>query len=179
MIGFRHSDRRFPPLWEGNIQPAARWHAATEGPAHYFADTPDGAWAEFIRHEEITDPADLVTVERAMWAVDLPEIGYADVELPRADLTGGPDTYATCQGEAARLRATGAAGLRVPSAALRRGGAAGWRVEAGLQPGPARDGQVYVLFGGRPDLIGWQAAVGRPSADLLPHVRHLSDPPDP
>ena len=58
MIGFRHADPRYPFLWEGAGQPAARWHAAGDGPAHYFCDTPDGAWAEFLRHEEISDPDD-------------------------------------------------------------------------------------------------------------------------
>ncbi|HET7461055.1 MAG TPA: RES domain-containing protein [Longimicrobium sp.] len=178
-MGFRHADSRFPPLWESAAQPAARWHAAHQGPVHYFADTPDGAWAEFIRHEEITDPADLATVERAVWAMEIPDAGYADVQLARAVVTGGEDTYAACQGEADRLSAAGAKAIQAPSAALKRGGAAGWRVDSGLQPGPARDGWVYVLLGPRPDLIGWRTAVGRPSADLLPHVRHFTDPPDP
>src|SRR5262245_40501368 len=55
MILFRQVDARFPFLWEDARQPAGRWHAAGDGPAHYFADTPDGAWAEFLRHEEITE----------------------------------------------------------------------------------------------------------------------------
>jgi hypothetical protein len=174
MLGFRHADTRFAPLWETTAQPAARWHAAGEGPAHYFADTPDGAWAEFLRHEEITDPADLDGIERAVWAMELPDAGYVDVGLPLSLLTGGPATYPACRAEAARLRAAGASALRAPSAALQPGGAAGWRVEAGLQPGRARDGRVHTLFGPRPDLIGWRAAVGRPSAELLSQVRHFS-----
>ena len=45
MIGFRHTDPRYPLfLWEeGRSQPAGRWHAAGDGPAHYFSDTADGA----------------------------------------------------------------------------------------------------------------------------------------
>lgn len=179
MMAFRHADSRFPPLWESDAQPAARWHAAQQGPVQYFADTPDGAWAEFLRHEEITDPADLETIERAVWVIETPDEGYADVDLPPAVLTGGLDTYADCQEEARRLRAAKAPGIQARSAALKSGGAAGWRVETGVQPGPARDGWVRVLFGPRPDLVGWRAAVGRPSADLLSHVRHLTDPPDP
>jgi hypothetical protein len=179
MIAFRQADNRFPPLWEDDAQPAARWHAADQGPVQYFADTPDGAWAEFLRHEEITDPDDLVTIERALWAMEIPETGYAEAELPRALLTGGVDSYAACREEARRLMAAGAQGIQAPSAALKSGGAAGWRVEAGLQPGPERDGWVQILFGSRPDLVGWRAAVGRPTADLLPHVRHLTDPPQP
>ena len=41
MIAFRQCDARCPFLWEGAAQPEGRWHAAGEGPAHYFADTPD------------------------------------------------------------------------------------------------------------------------------------------
>ena len=58
-------DSRFPFLWEGAGQPPARWHGDGEGPVHYLTDTPDGAWAEFLRHEEIRDPQDLETVTRA------------------------------------------------------------------------------------------------------------------
>ena len=60
MIVFRQADPRYPFLWSDPAQPAARWHGEAEGPAHYFADTPDGAWAELLRHEEITDPADTI-----------------------------------------------------------------------------------------------------------------------
>src|SRR5690606_7733130 len=71
VIVFRQADSRVPPLWETSDQPAGRWHGDGEGPAHYFADTPDGAWAEFLRHEEITDPADLEGVRRRLWAVEI------------------------------------------------------------------------------------------------------------
>jgi hypothetical protein len=84
------------------------------------------------------------------------------------------DSYAACQREAARLRETGAAGFRAPSAALLPGGARGWIVQDGLREGPARDGEVYVLFGRSPDLVGWPVSFeGRPSATLLKRVRHL------
>ena len=63
MIGFRQVDARYPFLWEDSRQPEGRWHAAGDGPAHYIADTPDGAWAEFLRHEEITDPDDLPSTD--------------------------------------------------------------------------------------------------------------------
>lgn len=179
MIGFRHADRRFAFLWEGSEQPAGRWHGEGEGPVHYFADTPDGAWAEFLRHEEITSAEDLETVERALWAVRLPDDGYTEPRLPVKTMTGGRESYAACQAEARRLAESGAGALRVPSAALRAGSAAGWRVEGGLQRGPARDGMVRVLFGPRPDLVGWRAAVGRPTEDLLPRVRYFAESMNP
>ena len=173
MLAFRHADRRLPFLWEGAGQPGARWNAPGEGPVHYFADTPDGAWAEFLRHEEITDPEAIETITRALWAFDLPDEGYADVRLPLATLTGGPEMYAACRAEARRLMESGATALRAPAAALLAGAASGWRVDAGLRPGPAHDGRTFALFGARPHLIGWRAAVGRPHPELLEKVRHF------
>ena len=44
----------------------------------------------------------------------------------------------------------------------------------GLQPGPDRDGKVFVLFGRRPDLVGWAATLdGRPDPESLCKVRHF------
>lgn len=177
MIVYRHASPRLPFLWEsGTDQPAGRWHGRGEGPAQYFADTPDGAWAEFLRREHITDPADLDGVRETLWAVELPDdIALAEPALDRATLTGGPETYAPCREEAARLRARGTEGLVAPSAALIHGGAHGWRDEGGtLRPGPSRDGRVVVLFGARPDLVGWRAcAEGRPDPDLVERVRRV------
>jgi hypothetical protein len=68
-LAFRHCDPRFPFLWQTAVQPAARWHVTGEGPANYFSDTPTGAWAEFLRHEGITDVTDLAGVRRSLWAV--------------------------------------------------------------------------------------------------------------
>ncbi len=175
MIVFRHADRRFPFLWEGPDQPAARWHGEGDGPVQYFADTPDGAWAELLRHEEIVTSEDVATIRRALWAVELPAPPEPTPGLPVAVLTGGPDTYGACREEARRLRAEGAVGLVAPSAALLDGAAHGWRVDGGVQPGAPRDGRVIVLFGPRPDFVGWPASIeGRPSEDLLPRVRHFA-----
>ncbi len=175
MIVFRHADARFPFLWEHADQPAARWHGAGEGPVQYLTDTPDGAWAEFVRHEEIRDPADLPTVRRAIWAVEISDREAGDEpSLPAAILLGGLDSYPRCQAEARRLRDGGATRLAAPSAALVRGGARGWRVHGGQVPGADRDGRVTVLFGARPQLTGWQvAAGGRPEPTLLERVSHF------
>ncbi|MGH7818260.1 MAG: RES domain-containing protein [Candidatus Binatia bacterium] len=174
MIVFRHVDPRFPFLWEGLDQPSARWHGEGEGPVHYFADTPDGAWAEFLRHEEIRDPADLPTIRRSLWAVELHEEPAATPKLAESTVRGDHTSYPACQEEARRVRRTGVRRIHAPSAALRPGDARGLRVESGLQPGPPRDGRVIVLFGSRPDLVGWRAvAEGHPGEDILRRVRHF------
>lgn len=175
MIVFRHADPRFPFLWEDDAQPSARWHAEGEGPVQYLSDTPDGAWAEFVRHEELRTPDDLGTVRRAIWTVEIDDEPGREPELPLAVLTGGPPSYAACQNEARRLRAAGATRLVATAAALLPGDARGWRVDGGLQPGPPRDGKTIVLFGRQPDIVGWAAtAAGQPRADLLFKVRHFA-----
>lgn len=174
-IGFRHCDPRFGFLWLSAAQPEARWHGAGEGPANYFADTPTGAWAEFLRHEGITEAADLAGVRRSLWAVELPVNGYETAELPSVLLEGGVASDPTCQAIARALRNAGAQRLEAPSAALLPGGASGSRAtEAGLgSAAPARDGQVWVLFG-QVDLRGWLAVDGgTPPAPVLPVVRLL------
>ena len=174
MILYRHNDNRYPFLWEDASQPSARWHRLGEGPAQYFADTPAGAWAEFFRHEEITEEVDLEGVTRAMWAVEVGDPDVVTPPLPEAVTRGGRDTYAACQDEAARLRASGASGIRTTSAALQDGAASGWRVEVGFREGPSRNGTTYVLFGRRPDLLGWLVVDrGRPPVEVLTAVRHF------
>jgi hypothetical protein len=174
VIVFRHADSRFPFLWETDEQPPARWHGAGEGPVAYLAETPDGAWAEFLRHEEIADPADLEGVSRAIWAIELPDPPKARPRLPTATLTGGLETWPACQAEARRQRRRGKRGLATPSAALTSRTPSGFRTAGGLRPGPARQERAFVLFGPRPELVGWCAcAAGRPRADLLARVRHL------
>jgi RES domain len=175
VILYRQADPRFPFLQETANQPAARWHAAGEGPVQYLADTPDGAWAEFIRHEEITREEELENVRRALWVIHVPDsIRPAELQIKPKIATGGLETYQACQAEARRLRAEGAEELRAPSAALLQGQAGGWMVKEGLKPGPSQNGFVFALFGPRPDLVGWAATVaGRPSRDLLKWVRYF------
>lgn len=175
MIAFRHVDPRFPFLWEDPQQPPGRWHGAGEGPVQYFADTPDGAWAEFLRHEEIMTPEDVATIRRALWAIEVPDDPAEVPDLPIGVATGGPETYEPCRAEARRLRDRGARRLTTISAALLPGAAHGWRVDAVVQAAAPRDGRVIVLFGPCPDLVGWPATVeGRPGNDLLPRVRHYA-----
>jgi hypothetical protein len=170
---YRHADPRFPFLWETVEQAPGRWHDADGGPVQYLADTPDGAWAEFLRHEEIRTPAELATVRRALWAIELGDDPFRLVALPRRIATGGADTMRACRRWAAAVRKRGTRRIHAPSAALRPGSAHGWRVDGGLKPGPRRDAWIVVLFGRRPDLLGWQVvARGGPPAELLDRVRH-------
>lgn len=173
MIAFRHADPRFPFLRETASSVAGRWNSPREL-THCFSDTPDGAWAEFLRHEEITDPADLPHIHRALWAVEIGDPPAASPGLSYRVLTGGRASWAACQREANRLRGAGEPGLTAPSAALVPGGAHGFRVAGGQRPDRPRDGLTIVLFGAQPDLTGWQAvASGAPAADLLDRVRHF------
>ena len=178
MIVFRQSDPRYPFLWSDASQPPGRWHAAGHGPAHYFADTPDGAWAELLRHEEISDPDDAATLRRALGAIEIGDAPMEPVSLPLPVATGGLDTYRECQDHAHQLRARGAQRLVAPSAALVPGGAAGHEVVSGIERRTdPRDGRVIVCFGQPEGMIGWKAVErGAPPSDLLPRVRPLTAP---
>jgi hypothetical protein len=176
-IWFGHADRRVPFLWESRLQPAGRWHAEGRGPAQYLADTPEGAWAEFLRREEITDPAEVAGIARSLWAVEI-ERGVerlATPSLPDATARGGLDSCPACRSEADQLRAAGATGIEAVSAALVPAGAAGEFVDgAHLRPAPPRDGRALCLFGPRPELRGHRCVEdGAPPAAVLALVRHL------
>jgi hypothetical protein len=176
-IAFRHCDPRFPFLWQTAEQPAARWHGQGEGPANYFADTPNGAWAEFLRHEGITDAADLAGVQRSLWAVELPlpaDGQGARPDLPEAVLYGSENSYPACQTAARAARAAGHDWLRAPSAALWPGGASGWTAAPMLaREAAARLAWVWVHFGPCP-FVGWPVVEGgRPPAQVVGMVRQL------
>jgi hypothetical protein len=176
MIWFRHADPRYPFLWESSDQPPARWHGAGEGPVHYFSDSPEGAWAEYLRHEEITDLEDLPGIRRSIWAVEVPdrEVGAAAAVPAAPTVIGGVSSYRRCRQIARKLRRQGETALRAAAAALIAGGAHGWRVDGGVEPGADRTAMTLVLFGRRPDLVGWSAAhVAQPDPHILPLVRAL------
>jgi hypothetical protein len=176
-VWFRHADRRVPFLWEIEQQPPARWHAAGRGPAQYASDTPEGAWAEFIRHEGITERADLDGVSRSLWAleVELDDEQLDEPSLPAATLTGDLSSYHDCQEEAERLRDDGATGLISPAAALLYGAACGEVVESGeLHPAQVKDGRTLCLFGTRPTLVGHRCVEGgQPPTRVLELTRQF------
>lgn len=179
MMVFRVCDSRFPFLWtvgSGANQRSARWHAQGEGPVQYFADTPPGAWAELLRHEEITDEADLAGIAARLWVVDLDEVEMHEPKLSQAALRSSPDGYEVCRAEARRLRAAGVQRIVAPSAALTPGASAGFHVGGtGLIRAAARDGRVIAHFGVLPEAQGWCAAdSARPDVELLSQVRPLN-----
>jgi hypothetical protein len=181
LIGFRHADSRFPFLWESANQPPARWHVNGDGPCQYVADSPDGAWAEFLRHEEIIEPIDLDGIARSLWAIEVEDDVLAGaLEVARNggigpdDLMGDEDSYPTCQAYARRARDTGTTELVAPSAALLPGAARGQHTDGDLCEATDRDGQVWVLYGKRPTLRGWRAVErGAPPRRVLDLVRHF------
>jgi hypothetical protein len=143
----------------------------------YLSDTPDAAWAEFLRHEEITDEADLAGIERSLWAVEIhaDEERIAEPRLFRRLLIGGRETYEACRREALRLRRRGASAILAPAAALKPGRAGGQYVRGlDLIEAPPRDGHTLALFGPRPELRGWVCVqAGRPSPRVLELVNHF------
>ena len=174
---FRNADARYPFLREDAAQAPARWHGDGEGPVQYLADTPDGAWAEFLRHEAITDPADLQGIERNLWAIEV-ELDTETIhrssmaaDSQRGDLT----PYPRCQADARSHRADGATALRASSAALDETAAGGQCSEGGaLVDAPDRAGQTLAIFGARDGLAGWLCCDrGRPGPRLVHRVRQL------
>jgi hypothetical protein len=177
VIWFRHADPEDPFLWEEVTQAPARWHGEGEGPVQYLSDTPDGAWAEFLRHEEITDVRELEGVRRALWAVEVPKDSetVGRPRLFRRTLRGGLESYEACREEARRLLARGATAIEAPGAALRAGAARGQLVRGdNLVEASALDGRTLALFGPRPEVRGWLCAdSAHPTERVLALVNHF------
>lgn len=180
-FGFRVCDRRYPFLWQSPGQQSGRWNRAGDEPVHYLASTPTVAWAEWIRHQEIEDPADLDGVAAALWAVLIPD-HWADQDLQPVDLSMELVLGTTPKAESARLalvdqlKAQGAQGLLAPSAAL-------YHSDQVLPCSRVCDGsnqadqllmpaQVLLLWCAAEQLRGWCCvSEGRPEPELLPLVR--------
>jgi len=181
LLGFRVCDRRYPFLWSGPGQRSGRWNEQGNEPVHYLASSPPVAWAEWLRGQEITEPEDLDGVAAALWAVLIPE-SWSDAELPEMDL---PIEAVLATDEGARQRrqqaiehhkTKGALGVRALSAAMQspfshpcRRCSDAAEADDSLPEPP----QVFVLWCAAKQLAGWACVkAGRPSAELLPFVRH-------
>lgn len=161
------------PFWVRPNTTDERWHEVGEPPTQYLSSTPDGAWAELIRNENLRSEADLAFVQMPLWQAQIEQARVADYgDFETAEKAGlNPeilisDNQTACRQEGKRLRELGFAGILYPSAAL---------------PGE----QNLVLFGPR-ILLPWGAprrlasgipanrlTVGAPPSDLLPRVRHV------
>lgn len=180
-VGFRVCDRRHPFLWSGAAQVTGRWNSSGDQPVHYLAGTPTVAWAEWIRHQEITDPGDLAGVAAALWAVLIPqEWGPRDLDPVAMRLDEVLDTSPAAQDArmalVEQLKKQGAQGLLAPTAALHHSDRVlpAVRVSNGIeQPEQlAMPAQVILLWCEARVLPGWCCVPeGRPGAELLPLVR--------
>lgn len=168
---FRYSSYDVP-LWVRANTTDERWHGAGDGTTQYLSATPDGAWAELIRNENLRSDADLSLVSMPLWQVQVEQAHIADYgDFETAERAGFDpefliaDDHSACRAEGRRLKAAGFAGVLYPSAAL---------------PGE----QNLALFGPR-ILLPWgtprrlasgipgvQLATGAPPTHLLPRARH-------
>lgn len=123
-MAFRYSSYDVPFWVRPNTLPQ-RWNLAGEGCTQYWSLSPEGAWAEHIRANDVTTEAELEEVRIPIWVCRLSCMGLIDLrqaeardhyELTAADLTS-PD-WSACQRAATRMRMEGARGLLTPSAAL-------------------------------------------------------------
>ena len=139
------------------------------------------AWAEWIRHQEITDPGDLAGVAAALWAVLIPqEWGTRDLDAVALPLDQVLDNSPAAQ-EArlalvGHLKKQGAQGLLAPTAALHHSDkvlpAVRVSNESELPELLAMPAQVILLWCEARLLPGWCCVPeGRRGAELLPLVR--------
>lgn len=98
---------------------------ALEAPTQYWSLTPDAAWAEHIRFNDITTEAELDEVRIPIWVCRLSRMGLLDLreelvrnryDLTLRALTG--DEWSACQRAATAMRADGVRGILSPSPAL-------------------------------------------------------------
>lgn len=180
-LGFRVCDRRYSFLWQSAGQRAGRWNRDGDEPVHYLANTPTVAWAEWIRHQEIEDPADLKGVAASLWAVLIPdhwsEQDLQPVNLPMELVLGTtPEAAGARLALVDQLKAQGAQGLLAPSAALHHS-------DQVLPCSRVRDrsnqadqllmpAHILLLWCAAEQLPGWCCvSEGRPEPELLPLVR--------
>lgn len=171
-VAFRWSDYD-TPLWARPNTAAQRWNRAREGATQYLSLTPDGAWAELIRSEDLTTPAEVRLVSMPMWMLRVHETRIADYStFERAEAAGLPpealvdDDHERCRAEGTRLRERGFRGVLAVSAALP--GAVNLTLfgpRLAVEWDCAEDGRLGSFVPAR------LLAVGRPPEELLVRVR--------
>jgi hypothetical protein len=172
---FRVVDVRFPPFWADPQQPDGRWHTAGQGPCHYLATTPEGAWAEVIRHEALRDPEDVADLHRSTWVVEAPDPPH-HVDVPGTQAALFRISYRRCQEAARRLRDDGVRSFWADSAALPKAAARVRSVGSdGRLRSARRRSEVVVVFGSAfvRGLQAQHATDGHPDPNLTDRVQHL------
>lgn len=157
------------PFWVRENRRAGRWNLDGDASTQYWSLSPEAAWAELIRHENLRSEEDLDLVRVPFWvcrvrAALLIDLGLSEVRERNGITTDQliSEDWSPCQQLAPHLRVNWD-GVISPSAAL---------------PGEAN----LTLFGPR-RAIGWSSrpalasalptsrvAVGRPPPGLLPRV---------
>ena len=166
---FRYTDYDVP-FWSRPNSRAGRWNIVGDDPTQYWSMTPDGAWAELIRAKELYAEEELDFVRMPLWVCRLPGMRLIDLTHPDAEQAHGVsmgemtgDDWRPCQAAASELRQQ-CRGIITPNAAL--------------------DGHRNITMFGARRAIDWrtkpalgstlpaaQAALGRPPAGLVRHVR--------
>lgn len=174
-VAYRYSSYD-TPFWACENSEPGRWHAFGDGATQYLSLGADGAWAELIRHEQLTTEDEVAQASMQMWSVSVGQGMVADYStFALADKAGfdagalvGED-HGPCRREGARLRELGYRGVLAVSAAL---------------PGEVN----LTLFGprtasawGRPPLLASSLpatviARGAPPAGLVGRVRRIGTP---
>ncbi len=124
LVAFRQTDYDVPFWARDNSQPG-RWNVIGDPPTQYWSLHPDGAWAEFLRQEELTAVGDLERLRRPIWVCRISLAPLADLRRAdeRARWSVTPDDlidsdWTRCQRLAGTLREHGIAGVIAPSAAI-------------------------------------------------------------
>jgi hypothetical protein len=173
-VAFRWSNYD-TPLWVRSNSTAHRWNRTREAPTQYLSLSPEGAWAELIRAEELTSAPTVRLVQMPMWVLQVHETHIADYEtFEKAEAAGFPpealvdDDHERCRAEATRLREHGFRGVLTPSAALPGDvNLTLFGPRLAVEWGCGDDGRLSSFIPAK------QLAVGHPPDDLLARVRQV------
>jgi RES domain-containing protein len=124
LLAFRQTDYDVP-FWARSNSHPGRWNRPGDPSTQYWSLHPDGAWAEFLRQEELTAADDVDALRRPIWVCRISLAPLADLRSDEqrdrwgiaADALVDPD-WAACQDLARTLREQRVAGVIAPSAAI-------------------------------------------------------------